>query len=493
MNLLRWLLLSVAALFSAADVANGAPRLNVLMITVDDMNFDSVGAYGSPVDDITPSIDGLAAQGMRFEHAHVSIAICQPTRAVWMTGRYPHRSGALGFDRINRGVPTLLEVLHNAGYRTGILGKVGHVAPSRTKAWDMAHDAPELGDGRSPQRYYELSRDFLDDAKQAAQPFFLMANAHDPHRPFAGSAQEQQGKKRAPARRNSKRAAADEDDSASGRGAPVSRTYRPDEVPVPGFLPDLPDVRQEMAEYYTSVHRADETVGSVLRALDESGLAEQTLVIFCSDHGMPLPFAKTNCYYHSTRTPLVVRWPGVVQPGSWDRRHFIGGIDIAPTVLEAVGLPNLAGTDGFSILPVLRGESQAGREQLFTSINTTAGRSAYPMRALHRGGLLYIFNAWSDGKTVFKNESQSGLTMKAMRAAAEDDEQIAARVELFLHRVPEELYDYENDPDGLQNLIDEPQYQDELVELRRILLRQMEATDDPQMAAFRRRKDGDKE
>ena len=86
-----------------------AERPNIVLITVDDMNWDSNGAFGCPVDDITPNIDRLASQGVRFENAHVTVAICQPTRAVWMTGRYPHNSGALGFDPIKRGVPTLVE------------------------------------------------------------------------------------------------------------------------------------------------------------------------------------------------------------------------------------------------------------------------------------------------------------------------------------------------------------------------------------------------
>ena len=98
--------LFIVGIAFAAD--QGARQPNVLFITVDDMNWDSVGAFGCKVPDITPNIDRLASQGMRFQHGHVSIAICMPTRAVWMTSRYPHRSGALGFDRINAGVPTLL-------------------------------------------------------------------------------------------------------------------------------------------------------------------------------------------------------------------------------------------------------------------------------------------------------------------------------------------------------------------------------------------------
>ena len=121
----------------ALDTEAQAKPLNVLLITVDDMNCDSVGIYGCPIQGITPNIDKLASQGMRFEHGHVTIAICQPTRAVWMTGRYPHRNGALGFDPITAGVPTLLESLKRAGYHTGILAKVSHVIPTRGRHWDV--------------------------------------------------------------------------------------------------------------------------------------------------------------------------------------------------------------------------------------------------------------------------------------------------------------------------------------------------------------------
>lgn len=461
--------LAVTLLLVSSGVL-AAAKPNVLFITVDDMNRDSIGVYGCPIPEITPNIDKLASQGLRFEHAHVTIAICQPTRAVWMTGRYPHRSGALGFDRINKGVPTLLETLHEAGYRTGILAKVPHVVPSRGSAWDYAAKAGELGVGRNPAKYYEHTKAFLEEAADSKQPFFLMANSQDPHRPFAGSNQEKQRIKR----RN------------SNLYQDVSRTFDPDEIPLPGFLPDLPDIRKELAQYFASVHRADEIVGAVLKALDESGRADNTLVVFTSDHGMPLPFAKTNCWRHSTITPWIVRLPGVVARNSIDRKHMISGIDFTPTILDVAGLPPLEGVDGRSYLSILKGDEQSGRDVVFTSINRTAGRNEYPMRCVMTRDAGYIFNAWSDGETVFKNESQSGLTMKAMREAAKSNPDIAARVQHFLYRTPEELYDYSTDPDALHNLAENEGHRRQLAAFRQQLLEQMKATDDPVLPAFQK-------
>jgi len=108
------------------------------------------------------------------------------------------------------------------------------------------------------------------------------------------------------------------------------------------------------------------------------------------------------------------------------------------------------------------------------------------MRCVMTKDASYIFNGWSDGKTVFRNESQSGLTMKAMKEAAKNSPEIAARVEHFLHRTPEELYHYADDPDALHNLADEKQHSAELQKMREILLEQMKSTDDPVLPAYRK-------
>ena len=464
---------AAACALGQAGIGRAAPqRPNVLLITVDDMNWDSLGVTGCKIPGISPNLDRLASQGLRFARAHVTVAVCMPCREVLMTGRYTWRCGAVGFVPIRKDVPTLQEQLDKAGYLQGILGKVPHLAPQAKFCWDTAVRASELESGRSPQLYYQHAKAFLEKAKAAGKPFFLMANSHDPHRPFVGSQQER-GKFR-------KRIKA-------GKPPPkASRVYKPQEVEVPGFLPDIPDVRKEVAQYFGSVHRADETAGAVLRALKETGFEDSTLVMFLSDHGMAFPFAKTNCYLNSTKTPWLARWPGKVKAGTVDREHYISGIDFMPTILEAVGVEPPAGMDGRSFLPLLLGRDQEGRDQVYTVFDRTAGRKDYPMRCLQTGRFGYIFNPWSDGKTVFRNESQSGLSMKAMRAAAAEDKAIAARVQLFLYRVREELYDLEQDPCGLHNLAADPRHRAQLDAMRKAMLAVMERAGDPQLPALRK-------
>ncbi|MCH9021586.1 MAG: sulfatase [Planctomycetes bacterium] len=461
-----WLIPSLKTM-RAAEGSKDKNRPNILLITADDMNWDALGCYGSNVSDITPHLDTLAGQGRRFNYAHVTIAVCQPSRSVLMTGRYPHRNGAEGFGPIDTTLTTLPELLHDAGYLNGILGKVTHLAPQYKFKWDTVQDFDQLVRGRSPAHYYRFAKAFFLQARKNNRPFFLMANSHDPHRPFHGSAQEARSFK-----------------NALSDIPPPSRVYQPDEISVPDFLPDLPEVRKEIAQYYSSVRRCDDTLGAVLKALDESQLGNNTLVMFLSDNGMALPFAKTNCYLNSTRTPWLARWPKKIKPASLDDDHFISGIDFLPTILDAVGLTTPPGTDGRSFVPLLLGKKQTGREFVFTQFHQTAGRKRFPMRCVQNKQFGYIFNPWSDGKRVFKNESQNGLTFKAMQQAAQNDPNIAARVKLFQLRTLEEFYDFQKDPDALRNIIHKKKYQKHLNTLCQKLLTWMKKTDDPAHHAF---------
>jgi N-sulfoglucosamine sulfohydrolase len=448
--------------------ADRAPQpLNVLFLTADDLHCESVGAFGGRIADLTPNLDRLASEGMCFFRAHVNAAICQPSRGVLGTGRYGHNSGIMGFMHTDRDIPTIMETLRDAGYLTGILGKVGHSTPKADYRWDFAHDQNELGAGRDPQIYYQYCREFLQRCRDENKPFYFMVNSHDPHRPF----------------------------HIAGKPIPgavePSRVYGPEDVPVPGFVPDLPGVRQELSYYLNSVRRCDDTFGKVLQALKESGFDDNTLVMFLSDNGIAIPFAKCNAYLASTRTPWIVRWPGVVKPGSGDRTHFISGIDFFPTVLDALHLPAPEGLDGRSFMPLLRGEPQEGREMVFTQIDRKAGGDAVPMRCVQDARFGFIYNPWSDGQRYYRNNNE-GLTMKAMDEAAKTDPFIAGRVELFRHRVPEELYDLQNDPDCLENLIASPEHRQQAERMRAALQEWMKRTGDPLLAAFENRDAPDK-
>lgn len=472
MYLLALLILGVQQTDSLRS--DGAPVYpNILIVTADDLNYNSVGAFGCELPGITPNIDKLAEEGMRFAHAHVNTAVCQPCRQSWMTGRFPHNNGAEGFEPIAKDIPTLPEQLKQRGYINGILGKEIHHQPVERFFWDFIPYKTEedkvwrRGLSRDPELFHRYSAKFFQMAKEKNQPFFLLANSHDPHRPFVGSDVEAR--------------------TWPENKPPVSRQFSTKDVDVLGYLPDIPEVRKEVAQYYGNVHRCDENIGAVLKALKESGLEDNTLVIFLSDHGAAFPFAKAQCYLNSTKTPLIVKWPGRIEAGSMDSTHFVTGIDLMPTLMEIAEVAPIPELDGRSFLPLLAGKPQPDREYAFATYYQIFARVRYPMRSIQNEKFGYIYNFWSDHQLAMTGDSTGGITWRAMIEAAETDPEIAARVQLYKYRVPEELYNWQEDPDGLNNLAEDPAYADTLATFRSKMLEMMQRYDDPAYAAYRDR------
>lgn len=454
--------------FSMSSIA----KPNLLLITVDDMSADSVGVFGSNVPQITPNIDGLARNGLRFERAHVQVANCMPSRNVMWSGRYPQSNKVEGFFPVQEpGYPTLVDLAKKAGYFTAIRHKLKDSTPYHPYGWDMVLDVapgtvrPSAKDAKS----YGLSTaQGIRSAKQAGKPFCLLINVADPHVPFFG---------------------------LNRKGEEVkdvfvpSRIYRAEDVSVPGFLNDDPVVRMELAHYFSSVRRADDAVGQILYALEESGEADNTLVMLLSDNGMPFPFAKTQLYHHSTRTPMIFRWPGVTHKDSIDAEHLVSAVDILPTLLDAIGEEIPAGIEGRSFLPLLKGEPQQGREVVFKVHSENAAGHRTPMRAVEGPRFLYIFNPWSNGSRMMHSATNETRTYKRMVELASSDKDVADRLNLLKFRVPEEFYDIQSDPDCLVNLVADPKYQQELEKYQGLLERWLREVQDPMLAAFLGRHD----
>jgi N-sulfoglucosamine sulfohydrolase len=451
-------------LLPLAGILDAKP-LNILFFTSDDMNYDSPAVCGGPIKDLTPNVDKLAAEGLRFEHAYSTIAVCQPVRQTMQCGLYPHRSGSMGFFPIKPEVRTLNQQLHDAGYLISMFGKGRHHQPSEQFCVDVADDSIS----RHPSKLAEATRKFLRMAREQNKPFFHNVNCYDPHRPFIGI--------KGP------------DDLAEGE--PPSRWIKPEEITeVPGFLENLPDIRRELAGYYTNVRRLDDAVGAVLAVLKEEGFADDTLVMFYGgDHGMSFPFGKSNSYENSSRGSLIIRWPGVTKPGIVDRDHLVSTIDFTPTLLEAAGLPAIPGIDGRSFMPAVKGEKMAGWDRVFTFYNAAFGNNWLPMRCIRTKDRSYIWNAWSDGKKKYRTENMAGLSWKAMVAAAADNAEIKARTEFYQYRVPEEFYDMTNDRCERDNLIADPARQAEIDSMRKELLALMKRTGDPFSEALANRDD----
>ena len=463
-------LCSLCLFFASNLNAEEKKPLNLLLITVDDMSCDSVGVYGCELEGTTPVMDRLASQSLRFDYAHVTVGNCNPCRNVMFSGLISHNNKVEGFYKVtDPGWPHMVDLLKDAGYYAGIRGKVTHSSPYQPYDWD--EDLTTLEDGskahiKDAKSYGESTARGIANAKKQGKPFFLSVNISDPHKPFWSQVR-------------------------GGGEDPYkpSRIFTADEVPVPGFLFEDEAVREELALYYSSVRRADDCLNQVLRALKKSGEWDNTMIIFLSDHGMPLPFAKTQLYHHSTRTPLMVRVPGVTKAGSVDKRHMVSVLDLLPTVMDALGVKKPARLDGRSFYPVLKGEKQADRDYIIKQYHENSGRSRDPMRAIQTKTHLYLFNPWSNGKRVFATATNGTDTCKRMIELAKNDKAMNERLNLYRYRVPQELYQVKRDPDCLQNLIGSSNNQEVKNKLQKLLEEWMVKTGDPILECFRNRED----
>ena len=419
--------------------------MNLLFLTVDDMNCSLPGFMGN-THGLTPNLDSLAHRSHRFVRNRTTAPICQPSREAMMTGRVPHRSGGLGFNPINEGTPTLVTVLKGSGYYAAAIHKTEHMQPVSCFPWDRTVS----GKGRAPSVYASSVNDAIAEARSRKQPFFINCNINDPHRPFYGSPE-----------------AATVDHGEQGEYH-VARELGAEDVQAPSFLENLPAVRKEFAQYCNSAQRMDVSIGEVLGVLAAAPEAENTIIIFTADHGMPFPFSKATVYDNGTRTPALLSYPGMGKARTFEDRTC--NIDYMPTLLDLMAIPAPGGMDGRSWVDILHGNSDPGREYLVTHVNGVSSGAEFPMRAIQNERYALLFMPWSDGKLQLRLESMQGLTFHAMTEAAKTDAAIAARVQQYIMGVPLAFYDHKNDPGQRVNAIDRPENREQVKEMKQLLL-----------------------
>ena len=466
-----------------AAVANERP--NILVLTVDDMNCDSVGVYGCTTPDTTPNMDRLAAHSFRFAHAHVHASSCIPSRNVVMTGRYLFNNGVEGFYQLPKEqvtYKTTPEILREHGYFTMIRGKSHHSMPYVPyPAWDINFDNELKANKiniRDTRTFYKYTMNDIKAAKAAGKPFYFSIDIHDPHTALYSF--------------SAKKGEISTDLNHQDIDNPPSRIFTPDEIRMPAFLPDTPLARTEMTAYYNSVRRADDSLGNVIKALKDSGVYDNTLIVFFSDHGMPFPFAKTAMYYHSTHTPLMVRWPGVTTADTLDDTHVVGTVDIQPTLLEAVGIDVPEGIDGRSFASVLKGDRQEDRDFVYVMYEENVGGNRQPTRAVVSREHSYIWSPWADGERRFATATRGMATTKEIeRLAGKGDAAMGKRLQLFNHSLPEQFFNVRTDPDSLINLIADPGQKKEVERYRQVMAGVMKETGDPMEPLFANRGDKD--
>ncbi|MEM1164685.1 MAG: sulfatase [Planctomycetota bacterium] len=332
---------------------------HVCFLFMEDMGLQ-IGPYG---DDTvpTPNLDRLASEGVVFESAYCTSATCSPSRSSIFTGLYPHQNGHYGLAsnphkpeksqwgfRLHEGVPTLTPMLREAGFATAYTYKL-HVGPEETIPFDRSYRWEDfnsagsaLSDGTQVAAFMrQFHAEYVDDESPR---MFFMAQSTDTHRPFAWE--------------------------SGGHNKPLQFSGSPYQImtadhglTLPYFGPDIPQdpgLLNDVADYYNAIQRVDKVVGETLDALDEMGIADDTLVIFSADHGPPFTRGKVSVYELGAHVPLLVRWPDVSTPGLRSD-HPVSLVDFMPTVLDAVGLEIPEHMAGRSWRPLLDGGDDPDR------------------------------------------------------------------------------------------------------------------------------------
>jgi N-sulfoglucosamine sulfohydrolase len=422
---------------TAPLIAQSRPR-NVLLMIADDLGLHT-GAYGDK-SAITPNLDRLAQEGVRFTNAFCTTPSCSASRSVLHSGLHNHANGQYGHAHAFHNfaylpfVKPCSALLKEAGYKTGVVGKM-HVNPIQRFRWDL----DSQGADRDVRNMADRAQTFIQSS--SGMPWFLQIGFGDPHRDATGFAnRDYKGVKRTP--------------------------FDPAKVPVPSFLPDNPPTRAEIAEYYEASNRCDQGVGMLLDILKSSGQLDNTLVIFLSDNGMPFPNAKTNLYDAGARLPLIVRAPGN-RAGGAVNNAFVSWTDITPTILDFTGAkPPEYAMHGRSFLPVLEQENPSGWDHVFFSHTFHEVTMYYPVRGMRNARYKYLRNLFSELEFPFASDLFESKTWQSIRAAGETGTIGRRKASRYLHRSPEELYDIKADPDELNNLADQPQHRAALDAMR---------------------------
>ncbi len=413
---------------------------NLILITADDLGWRELGCYGNPYIH-SPNLDRLAEEGVRFTNAFVTAPSCSPCRASIITGQTPHSVGVLGLTHIHKEFSlspdemTLPHALRTAGYVTALQGK-WHASSFFDNLSQFGYQKrlgsyfPWIKSTKKACRFIERNRN---------RPFYLELNFIDTHR----------------------KAAIPFD---FVKKFPVN----PDEIKIPNYwaIPDWPEIREDVAGYYSHIANMDRKIGEVLDHLDHLGLSENTIVCFVSDNGAPYPGAKMFLYDRGIGTPFILRRPGLIQAGSV-RDELVSVVDILPTFLDAAGMVIPASAQGRSLLPLGRGEKPAWRDAVFTEM--TWHVNYHPMRSIRTREWKYILNLSEDPVGLDQCEPLKW----AQRVAALPDQTC------LRPRPPEELFYLPDDSNEQKNLAENPAYQAKKAELKARLIQWMKDTQDP--------------
>jgi uncharacterized sulfatase len=425
---------------AAPAAAQQTDKPNLLLFISDDCTFANLGCYGS-TDSKTPNIDRLAGEGMLFERAYQSSAVSSPTRHNLYTGLWPMKTGAYpNHTQAEPGTKSIVHHLRPAGYRVALVGK-SHVGPDEVFPWDRY-----INFNKGAEIDFDALDAFIGECDEQGAPFCVVIASSEPHSPWTKGDASQ---------------------------------FDPAKLKLPPMWVDMPQTREAFARHLAEVNYMDAQVGRVTDILDKRGVADNTAMLFTSEQGNSFPFAKWTCYDQGVHTAMIVRWPGVVAPGSRSAA-MVEYVDVVPTFLSIAGAKARGPLDGKSFVPVLRGRSDKHKEYTYsqhTSRGIIAGPEYFGTRSVADERFRYIINFTPD--VPFKNAETGGKLFNLwIERGEQGDAHARAMTHNYQWRPACELYDIHADPYCMNNLAADPLYAKEVERLDKTLRRWMKQCGD---------------
>ncbi len=424
---------------------------NVLLIVSED-NGQELGCYGEPYVN-TPNLDKLASEGVLFKNAYVAQAGCSQSRASFLTGLFPHQNGQIGlatwkFRMYDKNTPNIVRSLKEAGYRTGIIGKL-HINPESAFPFDFEAIGKSNFSRQDLPGYAREAKAFINAADA---PFFLSINYPDAHRPFIPQV----------------------------NGLPQKPLTGNEVKPLDYFGLDNPQLRQQTADHYNCMMRLDTLIGDLLQVLEESGKAKDTLVAYFADHGADMLRGKRTSYEGGTRIPFIMRWPGRTKT-KLVSTELVSLIDLVPTLLEATGAAPIPNLPGKSLTPLLKGDKTEWRTHLFTEFHLHSAQNFYPQRTIRNDRYKLILNLMP-GRVNPGNQFTLNRFFEDLIATIDQAPDPIRSAYRKMDRPQKfELYDLKEDPHEFNNLAEDPNYWEIRTDLEKRLDAWRHETRDPML------------
>ncbi len=435
-----------AAIFASAFISTSlgaqAEKPNILFIVAEDASLD-FGCYGNKIVD-TPHIDNLAAEGVRFAKAYTSYSVSSPSRGSILTGLYPHQNGQMGLAthryQMFPGTKTLPKYMKELGYRTGNIGKL-HVNPESEVPFDYWEIRGSNFAKKNLPAYAEKAKEFINSSEE---PFYLQVNFPDSHGPFQRLVE----------------------------GLPKKLIAPEDITESLSFVGTIsPRLKEYTANYYNCINRLDDSVGMLLEALEETGKADNTIIIFISDHGAQFSRGKVTNYEGGLKIPFILRYPDKEKAGTV-RDELVSVIDLLPTFIDIAGGQKPETLPGKSITALVE-RNIPWRKYLFAGGLGSYPTNTFPKRSVRDERFKLIVNDFSPadnpGYACYvkaKSAYAAGATLEDIKKAPQHVQKAYAT---WANPPLYELYDLQNDPDEWVNLADNQKYSAEFKRLKTVL------------------------